>query len=193
MATKNNTKKVIKFAKKTVNHLPKFVTLDKIVNEITEHLDLVKWGFFRILIPIIIFHFLINLAFFQTIRLPVTLFSVVFYFYGAFFVDLDSFFNKKRNSIPATRLQKLAIICFAPIAIYYMLSSKIKPIHLPDKYFHRKKVFWIFALFSLVLGYLIFLTPIDSLAFALAGITGYLTHLATDRIIFSQRGILKIK
>lgn len=184
MKKKIDSKKILEFSKKMIKQLPGFVTLDKIIDEIYEHFYLVKWAFFRILIPIIVLHFTLNLIVFGQIRLPVTIFSIIFYFYGAFFVDLDSFFNKKKNSTKATQLQKLAIICLTPIAIYYMLSTKMRPIYLQNKYFHQKKVLIIFGLFSFVLGYLIFLTPLDAMAFALAGITGYITHLATDKIIF---------
>ncbi|MEK6958646.1 MAG: hypothetical protein AABW59_01230 [archaeon] len=180
---KNAFGQMNKFFSDMTSHLPGFATFEKVLGEFLEHKDFAIWVFVRVILPIIIFHAVLNICVFERFRLSPTIFGVAIFFYAAFMIDLDSFFNERAPSKYATRLQRVIVLLFAPIIIYYMLSEKIKPLHMPYKYFHRTNSMLIFSAFLFVVGLLVFFTWWDALFFALLGALGYATHLVTDRII----------
>jgi len=166
--------------------LPWFVSFEKIIQEFNEHKEFVQWIFFRILIPIIVFHVLLNLFIFERFLLAPTIFGILVFFYSAFFIDLDSFFDEKKGSKKASILERGISLFFTPLVIYYLLSEKIKLFHLPKKYFHRKKSMYFYIIFLFILGYAIFFTWWDAIFFAFFGLCGYLTHLFTDKVLFNE-------
>lgn len=187
MAKKRAILELNSFFSEMTSHLPKFATFEKVLGEFLEHKDFAFWVFIRIIIPIIVFHLVVNILIFERFWLSSSIFGVVIFFYATFLVDLDSFFNKKKGSKEATRAQKILILLLTPAVIYYMLSKKIKPLHVPDKFFHKPKSMLVFVLFAFLLGYLIFLNFPDALFFALFGFIGYFTHLFADGIIVLKK------
>jgi len=171
------------FFSEMTKHLPGFATFEKVSNEYSEHKDFAVWVFFRIITPIIIFDLIINLVIFNRFRPSSTIFGVIIFFYATFLVDLDSFFNPTKKSSEATTVQRTLILLLAPIVIYYMLSKRFKPIHIPHKYFHQKKSMVIFCIFTFILGCGIFFNLLDALFFTLFALIGYITHLIVDKVI----------
>jgi hypothetical protein len=184
MAKKKNANiQMNSFFSDMASHLPGFVTFNKVLGEFLEHKEFAMWVFVRVVIPIILFNALVNLVVFERFRLSPTIFGIAIFFYSTFLVDLDSFFNSRSMSKEATPVQKILILFFAPVVIYYMLSKKLRPLHLPQKYFHRKKSLLLFCLFAFVVGWIIFFNLPDALFFVLFAFTGYVTHLLVDRVI----------
>jgi len=184
MARKHNSSSSINsFFSDMVRYLPGFATFEKVADEFVEHKDFAWWVFFRVVIPVLLLNALVNLFIFDRFRLSPTIFGVVVFFYATFLVDLDSFFNVKKNSREATSVQEILILLFAPVVIYYMLSKKLKPIRIPYKYFHRKQSMVIFCFFSFILGWMIFFHLPDAFFFMLFAFLGYVSHLIVDKVI----------
>lgn len=166
------------------SHLPGFVTLEKIQEEFFEHLEMVRWVLLRVVLPLAILYFLVNGFFSGRFLLSNSIFGVVVFLYSAFLVDLDAFFNPRGKSQEATPFERLIILFFAPIIIYYTLSQRIVPRSLPPKYFHSKKRMITFTLFVFLIGLLLFFSVLDALFLALFGLLGYATHLGTDKLLW---------
>jgi len=176
-------KKIISRAMKKSNaesFLPKFANAKKVIEEIAEHFNFLKWAGRRIILPVAVFYVLAGL-FFQEHVLGALFTSFLVFLYSNFLPDLDSFFSHAEGK-KANAVEKRLVLFFAPVYIYYLLSRKIKPLSLgSSKPFHNKKAMLEFTIFLFVFGAIIYFSLLKAFFLALFGLLGFLTHLTVDK------------
>ncbi|MFA6268507.1 MAG: hypothetical protein WCW13_05205 [archaeon] len=181
-------KKLIKKALQESNassFLPIFASPEKIIDEIKEHMGLLKWSTKRVLIPLAVLYIIMGFIFQEYVLGSLALAAIVF-LYTNFLPDLDSFFaNKSSIAKKATQLDKIIALCFAPVLIYYTLSKKNPPLNLgSDKAFHNKKALIGLTIFLFIIGIIIYMSLLKAFFLALFGFLGFFTHLTVDGLTF---------
>lgn len=162
--------------------LPKLTNSEKIIGEVVEHFNFIKWSMKRIVLPLIIFYFIAGLFFGEHV-ISAAFTALVVFFYATFLPDLDAFFPGVRGkNRTANSLEKRLALFFTPIVIYYMLSRKAKPLSLGhDKAFHNKRSLAEFSAFLFVFGLVLYFSVLKAFFLALFGFLGFLTHLLVDK------------
>jgi len=175
-------KKALKKSKAS-SFLPDFANADKVIEEFSEHFAFVKWSLKRIVLPLAVFYIVAGF-FFQEHVLGALVTALLVFFYSNFLPDLDAFFRQGQGGKKANWLEKRIALFFAPLAIYYILSEKKRPLELESqKPFHNRRALIEYSIFLFAFGLLIYFSALKAFFFALFGFLGFLIHLIVDKRI----------
>ena len=166
---------------------------EKIIKEVSEHLNHYKQVIFCILIPLMFFYFGIGLFRDEYVG-GAAVFALIASFYSSFLPEADlliapnNFLTKRIGRI-AKPHEKYLILCFAPLYLYLVATKRITPLFVSDtKSFHNLKSFFVFFLFLFGVGFALYISWFKALFLSIFGAVGYLTHLTIDRIdLFPNR------
>jgi uncharacterized membrane protein YjjP (DUF1212 family) len=162
--------------------LPESVTPQKIIDEIAEHFNFLKWNMKRVVLPLIIFYIIAGL-FLEEYVMGAAFTALIAFFYTNFLPDMDAFFshNHKEKARKANWFEKRIVLFLAPLVIYYTLSRKIKPLYIGSQAFHNKRALMEFSVFLFVFGLTIYFSALKAFFLMLFGFLGFLTHLIVDK------------
>ncbi len=171
-----------------LKNIPFNANFKKIEEEVKEHFNLMGLMIKRILLPLISLYIIFGLVF--NINIFGSLFvSMIIFLYSNFLPDIDFLIKKTERPIKNSLwYDKYFLLFFAPIAVYYAIIGKAKPIYsLQDRYFHNIRSSIIYAVFLVVVGHIFWDETIKIIMFVILGTAGYLFHLIIDEIILGSK------
>jgi hypothetical protein len=161
--------------------IPRQSKFEHAQNEVVEHFSFIKWASKRILLPLIMFYFvmglLFNMSFFGSLFI-----SLAIFLYSNFLPDVDLLIKKTnvRNK-DSLWYEKYFLLFFSPIVMYYIIDGRAKPLYsLEDRCFHNLKTAFIYGIFLLVIGSIFWPETFKRLMLPLFGMLGFILHLIVD-------------
>jgi hypothetical protein len=160
------------------------VKLEKLIEELKEHTNLLKWCFKRLIIPFIGFMIILSLMWNVDV-MGLMLFSAITFFYGGFLPDIDILVRKTENQYEESLwYEKYMYLSIAPIILYYSLIGRAKPIYsVKSKCFHNVESAFIYSLLIFLISCIFWHEFWMRIIPSATGFMGYLTHLIVDGFI----------
>jgi len=160
------------------------VEFEKLIEELKEHTNLLKWCFKRLIVPLIGFIMILSLIW-NVNLMGLMLFSTITFFYGEFLPDIDILVRKTNNPLEESLwYEKYTYLFLAPIVLYYTLTGRTKPIYsIKSKCFHNIESALIYGLLIFVVSCIFWHEFWMRIIPSITGFIGYLTHLIVDGFI----------
>jgi len=161
-------------------------SFETVEREFFEHGGFVSWFARYIVFPFAIFYVVLGVLLGQNVLASLFI-SLLVFLYSNFVPDLDTLLTptKDASRVRSTRFERLALLFFGPLTIYYLLSKEARPVFAgKPKEFHQLGYLLLYCLFLFLVG-LVFWPPnnIRSASLAVFGGLGYASHLFVDGYI----------
>jgi len=162
----------------------KILELEKLIEELRDHTNFLKWCFKRFLVPLMGLIMILSLIW-NVNLVGLIFFSTITFFYGGFLPDMDILVRKTDNPLEESLwYEKYTYLFLAPIVLYYTLIGRAKPIYsIKSKCFHNIESALIYGLLIFVVSCIFWHEFWMRITPSITGFIGYLTHLIVDGFI----------
>jgi len=162
----------------------KFITykFDKAEEELKEHFDFLAWTFNRVILPLIAFY--VSLSLILNMNIFGSLFvSLIVFIYSNFLPDSDFLIKKTEDKSKASLwYERWTLLFFAPIIVYYILTSKAKPLYSrKSRCFHNFGTAIIYGVFLFIIGSIFWPETLKRVMLPMFGMSGFILHLLVDK------------
>ncbi len=181
--TRKTSKKLSEYWDKLLSkRLPPFATFAKIHGELKEHFTFAGWAFKRIIIPLIVFYFV--MGFVLDTRIFASLFiSLLIFIYSSFLPDVGYIVKKTKDRRKEWKWnEKYALLFFAPVFLYYVIAGRAKPLFSSeDRPYHKFGIAFVYGAFLFVVGMLFWDELLKAVMLSIFGFLGFAIHLLVDK------------